>query len=86
MKLAGIDDKPTYQRNQLINKTEETQNIIMQASYLDEEYVREKLLAINGDIDQLDEITKRIDAEGFKRNPAADQDEEEAEEQEEAGE
>ena len=86
LKLAGIDDKPTYQRNQLINKTEETQNIIMQASYLDEEYVREKLLAINGDIDQLEEITKRIDAEGFKRNPAADQDEEEAEEQEEAGE
>lgn len=87
LKLAGIDDEPTYQRNRLINETEETQKIIMQAQYLDEEYIREKLLTVNGDIDMLDEINKRIDAEGFKRNPAVDQDEEETEEQdEEAGE
>ena len=84
--LAGVDDAPTYQRNQLINKQEETQSLIMQAPYFDEEYIREKLLAVNGDIDRLDEINKRIDAEGFKRNPAVDQDEEETEEQEEAGE
>ena len=79
LKLAGIDDKPTYQRNQLINKTEETQNIIMQASYLDEEYVREKLLAINGDIDQLEEITKRVQADDYKRVDGVDEEEEEAE-------
>jgi hypothetical protein len=67
LKLAGIDDKPTYQRNQLINKTEETQNLTMQAQFLDEEYIREKLLAVNGDIDMLGEINKRVDAENFRR-------------------
>lgn len=67
LELAGIDDDPTYQRNQLINKSEEIQGITMQAEYFDEEYIREKLLAINGDIDMLEEINKRIDAEGIAR-------------------
>lgn len=65
--LAGIDDEPTYQRNRMINETEETQKIIMQAQYFDDEYIREKLLAINGDIDMLEEINKRIEAEGADR-------------------
>lgn len=84
LKLAGIDDEPTYQRNRLINETEETQKIIMQAQYLDEEYIREKLLTVNGDIDMLDEINARIDAEAMKRTrPAANgQDEPEEEEAE----
>ena len=83
LKLAGIDDKPTYQRSQIINKTEETQNLIMQAPYLDEEYIREKILAVNGDIDQLDEITKRIDADGINRMKSNDEtpDEEEVAEE-----
>ena len=67
LKLAGIDDEPTYQRNRLINETEETQKIIMQAQYLDEEYIREKLLTVNGDIDMLDEINARIDADEYQR-------------------
>jgi hypothetical protein len=61
--IAGIDDEPSYQRNRLINEIEETQKIIMQAQYFDPEYIRQKLLAINGDIDMLDEINKRMDAE-----------------------
>lgn len=67
LELAGIDDDPTYQRNQLINKMEETQTLIMQASYFDEEYIRKKLLTINGDIDMIEEITDRIDAEDIDR-------------------
>jgi hypothetical protein len=86
LKLAGIDDKPTYQRSQLINKTEETQNIVMQAQYFTEDYVREKLLAINGDVDMIDEMNKRIDADAMKRTrPAAnDQTDEDAEAENEA--
>lgn len=61
LKIAGIDDKPTYTRNQIINKTEETQRIIMQAEYFDEEYIRKSLLTVNGDLDQYEEIVKRID-------------------------
>lgn len=67
LELAGIDDDPTYQRNQLINKMEETQTLIMQAQYFDEEYIRKKLLTINGDIDMIEEITDRIDAEDIDR-------------------
>ena len=66
LKLAGIDDEPIYTRNQLINKQEETQTIIMQAQYFDEEYIRKKLLTINGDIDQYEEITGRIEADGYE--------------------
>jgi hypothetical protein len=65
--LAGIDDKPTYERNQLINKTEETQNIVMQAQYFDSEYTMKKMLAINGDLDQYEEIAKRKAEEEIKR-------------------
>lgn len=67
LELAGIDDEPTYQRNQIVNKQEETQTIIMQADYLTDDYVTKKLLSINGDIDQYEEITANKDAEAADR-------------------
>lgn len=67
LKLAGINDSPTYTRNQIINKTEETQRIIMQAQYFDDEYIRKSLLTINGDIDQYEEIVQRLDSEDGDR-------------------
>lgn len=73
LELAGIDDAPTYQRNRLVNETEETQKIIMQAQYFDDEYIQKKLLALNGDIDQYDEIVKRMDAEDLDRLRVTDQ-------------
>ena len=73
LKLAGIDDQPSYQRNRLINETEETQKIIMQAQYFDDEYIRQKLLTANGDIDMLEEINKRMDAENATRLKEAEE-------------
>lgn len=67
MQLAGIDDQPSYNRNKVVNKTEETQTILMGADYFDDEYITKKLLAINGDIDQFEEIKKRRDAEEANR-------------------
>lgn len=67
LEIAGIDDDPTYERSALINKQEETQSIIMQAEYFDDDYIRKKLLAINGDIDMYDEISERMDAEDANR-------------------
>lgn len=82
LKLAGIDDKPAYTRNQLINKQEETQTLVMQAQFLPEEYVREKLLTLNGDVDMLDEMNKQIDAEGIDRiTPKEEEDENETDNQ-----
>lgn len=73
LKLAGIDDQPNYQRNRLVNETEETQKIIMQAQYFDDEYIRQKLLTANGDIDMLEEINKRMDAENATRLKEAEE-------------
>ena len=61
--LAGIDDRPSYTRNQIINRSEETQNILMGAQYYDDEYITKKLLTINGDIDLYEEMMKRKAAE-----------------------
>ena len=59
LRLAGIDDAPSYTRNQIINKSEETQALLLGAQYYDDEYITKKLLAINGDIDQYEAISKR---------------------------
>lgn len=68
LRLAGIDDKPSYTRNQIINKTEETQALLLGAQYYDDEYITKKLLTINGDIDQYEELMKRKAAEEIDRS------------------
>jgi len=65
--IAGIDDEPAYERNRIVNTTEETQRVIMQAPYFDDEYIRKKLLTINGDIDLFEEISERIDSDDYER-------------------
>ena len=67
LKLAGIDDEPSYQRNQILNKMEETQTLVLQATYLPEEYLRKKMLFVNGDIDMLDTIEKQMAEDSMKR-------------------
>ena len=77
--LAGIDDEPSYTRSKIINKSEETQTILMGADYYDDEYITKKLLTINGDADQYDELMKRKQAEEMERveqNPDFPQQEE----------
>lgn len=68
LRLAGIEDKPSYTRNQIINKSEETQNILLGAAYYDDEYITKKLLTINGDIDQYEDMAKRKAAEEIDRS------------------
>ncbi len=68
LRIAGIDDKPSYTRNQIVNKSEETQTILLGAQYYDEEYITKKLLTINGDIDQYENMMKRKAAEEIDRS------------------
>lgn len=68
LRIAGIDDTPSYTRNQIINKTEETQALLMGAQYYDDEYITKKLLTINGDIDQYEDMMKRKAAEEIDRS------------------
>lgn len=68
LQLAGIEDMPSYTRNQIINRTEEAQALLLGAQYYDEEYLTKKLLTLNGDIDQYDEMMKRRAAEEIDRS------------------
>ena len=61
--LAGIDDEPSYTRSRIINRSEETQTLLMGAEYYDNEYITKKLLTINGDADQYDALMERKAAE-----------------------
>lgn len=79
LRLAGIDDTPSYTRNQIINKTEETQSILMAAQYYDDEYITKKLLTINGDIDQYEDMMKRKAAEDVDRFTGGNEQENEQE-------
>ena len=65
--MAGIDDEPSYTRSRIINKSEETQTILMGADYYDDEYITKKLLTINGDADQYDALMERKAAEETER-------------------
>lgn len=68
LRIAGIDDKPSYTRNQIINKSEEVQALLLGAQYYDDEYITKKLLTINGDIDQYEEMMKRKAADEIDRS------------------
>nr|DAP22199.1 MAG TPA: PORTAL PROTEIN [Caudoviricetes sp.] len=68
LRLAGIEDQPSYTRNQIINKSEETQNILLGAAYYDDEYITKKLLTINGDIDQYEDMMRRKAAEAINQS------------------
>ena len=68
LRIAGIDDKPSYTRSQIINKLEEIQALLMGAAYYDDEYITKKLLTINGDIDQYKDMAKRKSAEEIDRS------------------
>lgn len=65
--VAGLDDEPTYTRNQITNKTEEIQATLMLAPYVTQEYMTKKLLTIVGDADMVEDILKQQDAENLAR-------------------
>lgn len=67
LKLAGIDDKPSYTRDKIINKTEETQVVLMGAEYVTPDYITKKLLTIWGDADMVEEILKELAAEDLDK-------------------
>lgn len=63
LKIAGIEDEPTFTRSVLVNSQEEVQTLIQSAQYLDSEYVTRKVLTLLGDGDMADEVLKRMAAD-----------------------
>lgn len=61
MRIAGIDDEPSFTRSVIVNVQEEIQTVLQAAQVLDLEYVTRKVLTLLGDGDKADEmIAKRI--------------------------
>ena len=67
LKLAGIEDEPTYTRSQMSNQSELLDMVLQCAEYLDDEYVTTKILTLLGDADKAKEVLKRKDAEAADR-------------------
>jgi SPP1 family phage portal protein len=67
LKVAEIDDKPTFTRSTMINQGEELQNVLSAAVLLPPEYAVEKVLTILGDGDMVDEIIAEMHRNEQKR-------------------
>lgn len=62
LKLAGIEDTPTFTRSTIINTSEEITTLVTAAAYLGQEYVTKRILTLLGDGDNYEEVQKQIDA------------------------
>lgn len=56
LKLAGIEDEPTYTRSMIINQQETITNLVAAAEYLSEDYITQKVLEVLGDVDKFDDV------------------------------
>lgn len=65
LNLIGVDDAPSFKRSKIINMSEDTQMILSAAQYLDDETILNHLPFLN--IDEVDEILKRVDQEEMDR-------------------
>lgn len=66
--LAGIpDEKATFTRSMLLNKSEEIDSVLKSAQWLDSEYVTRKLLTIQGDGDMADEMIDKLHEQELER-------------------
>ena len=71
LNLIGVDDAPTFKRSKIINMNEDTQMILTAAQYLDDETILKHLPFLN--IDEVDEILKRVDEEELDRMAAEEE-------------
>ena len=67
LEVAGVEDEATYNRSLIVNQSEMIDNYLNAASYLDDEYVTEKVMTILGDKDQVETVLKRRAENDMKR-------------------
>lgn len=82
--LIGIEDTPVFKRNRISNQMEQTQMVMLEAQYLDEETLLQKLPNIS--VDEIPGILARRvmdNASRFKIDDGEDETEDSAEETEE---
>jgi SPP1 family phage portal protein len=59
LKVAGVEDKPTYTRSIMVNQTETINAVMNSATVLDPEYMTEKIMTILGDKDKVEQVLDR---------------------------
>lgn len=67
LKVAGIDDDPSFTRSKLVNVNESVGTVLEASQVLDEQYVTEKILNYFGDADMVEEVLERMDADELGR-------------------
>lgn len=80
--VAGAEDEPSYERSKLVNRTEEITTLTNAGVYLDDEYIREKIMTAMGDKDKIqDSLDKKAaqDIQRMTRGSSAANEEPEAE-------
>lgn len=77
LKLAGIEDVPTFNRSKIMNQLEETQMVLSAASYLDDETILKKLPFLSEDEVQI--VLDRRAGEEIDRYTSGNDEEEEEE-------
>lgn len=80
-KIIGIEEHPTFTRSMIVNRSEEVGVLLQVAQYLPNEYIVEKILAVLGDIDRIEEVKKLIDEENIDRLPLKEEEDDEEEEE-----
>jgi SPP1 family phage portal protein len=63
MKIAGIDDHPTFTPDMLVNQAEEISNLVSAAEYLPGDYVTRRILTLFGDTDKVEEVLNDMSRE-----------------------
>jgi hypothetical protein len=67
LRLAGIDDEPTFTRSTIVNVQEMVQIVLQASTYLSEDYVTKKILTLLGDGDLADGMINEISANEYDR-------------------
>ena len=67
LRIAGIEDTPTFTRSEVANTTEMITNVLAAAQYLTDEYVTRKLLELFGDGDLADDMIAQKDKDELDR-------------------
>lgn len=62
LKVAGIEDSPTFTRSKLVNVSEEIQTVLQASEVLEDDYVTRKVLTLLGDGDQADTMLEEMAA------------------------
>lgn len=67
LELAGIDDSATFTRSKLVNRTEEIQALVTAGTYLEQDYIVEKIMTLLGDKDLVQDSLQKLAADDMAR-------------------